>query len=166
MWSNPQFPAADLVTFTEEVLNGKLHFLCSEASSCWVKFFLAVILIVNVGPQYLFSNFQLHTLYQSQTIQTKLTLREKCPNTEFFLVHIFLYSDGIRRFTVNLRIQFEHREIRTRKNSVFEHFSRSVKLIIKIDQLLWRSITNHSNSCKIIELQNLVIWCNYKQFTW
>ena len=28
MWSNPQ-ETADLVTFTEEVLNGKLHFLCS-----------------------------------------------------------------------------------------------------------------------------------------
>ena len=27
------------------------------------------------------------------------TLREKYPNTEFFLVHIFLYSDWIRRFT-------------------------------------------------------------------
>ena len=29
MWTNPQFPA-DLVTFTEEILNGKFHFLCSE----------------------------------------------------------------------------------------------------------------------------------------
>ena len=29
MWSNPQFPA-DLVTFTEEILNGKLHFLCID----------------------------------------------------------------------------------------------------------------------------------------
>ena len=28
MWPNPPFPA-DLVTFTEEILNGKLHFLCS-----------------------------------------------------------------------------------------------------------------------------------------
>ena len=28
MWPNPQFPA-DLVTFTEEVLNGKLYFMCS-----------------------------------------------------------------------------------------------------------------------------------------
>ena len=27
MRANPQFPA-DLVTFTEEILNGKLHFLC------------------------------------------------------------------------------------------------------------------------------------------
>ena len=28
MWPNPQFPA-DLVTFTEEILNGKLRILCS-----------------------------------------------------------------------------------------------------------------------------------------
>ena len=30
MWPNPQFPA-DLVTFTEEIRNGKLHFLYTEA---------------------------------------------------------------------------------------------------------------------------------------
>ena len=29
MWPNPQ-KTVDLVTFTEEILNGKLHFLCSE----------------------------------------------------------------------------------------------------------------------------------------
>ena len=28
MWLNPKFPA-DLAIFTEEILNGKLHFLCS-----------------------------------------------------------------------------------------------------------------------------------------
>ena len=28
MWPNSQFPA-DLVIFTEEILNGKLHFMCS-----------------------------------------------------------------------------------------------------------------------------------------
>ena len=28
MWLNPQFPA-DLVTFTEEILNATIHFLCS-----------------------------------------------------------------------------------------------------------------------------------------
>ena len=28
MWLNPQDPA-DLVTFTEKILNGELHFLCS-----------------------------------------------------------------------------------------------------------------------------------------
>ena len=30
---NIAFKTADLVTFTEEILNGKLHFLCSEMSS-------------------------------------------------------------------------------------------------------------------------------------
>ena len=29
MWPNPQFPT-DLVTSTKQILNGKLHFLCSE----------------------------------------------------------------------------------------------------------------------------------------
>ena len=31
MWPNPQ-KTADLITFTEEILNGKLHFLCSVKS--------------------------------------------------------------------------------------------------------------------------------------
>ena len=32
MSPNPQIPA-DLVTFTEEILNGILHFLCSEGNN-------------------------------------------------------------------------------------------------------------------------------------
>ena len=57
-----------------------------------------------------------------------LALLEKCPNTMFFLVRIFLYSDWIRRFNVNLSIQSEYRKILNRKNSVFGHFSRSVDI--------------------------------------
>ena len=49
------------------------------------------------------------------------SLREKCPNTEYFLVRIFPYSDWI---------QSECRKIRTRKNSVFGHFSRSDYIIL------------------------------------
>ena len=30
MWPNPQ-ETADLVTFTEEIVDGKLHFLCSAS---------------------------------------------------------------------------------------------------------------------------------------
>ena len=33
MWPNPQEPA-HLVTVTEEILNGKLHFLCSASRFC------------------------------------------------------------------------------------------------------------------------------------
>ena len=47
----------------------------------------------------------------------KVTLREKCPNTEFFLVRIFLHSNGIQ-------------EIRTRKKSVFGRFSRVLPFYI------------------------------------
>ena len=32
------WPAVDLVTFTEEILNGKLHFLCSVFSVTWRHF--------------------------------------------------------------------------------------------------------------------------------
>ena len=32
MWLNLQFPE-DLVTFTEDILNGKLHFLCSDTET-------------------------------------------------------------------------------------------------------------------------------------
>ena len=32
MWPNAQFPE-DLVTFTEEILNGKHHFMCSVIPS-------------------------------------------------------------------------------------------------------------------------------------
>ena len=42
-----------------------------------------------------------------------VTLHEKCSNTEFFLVRIFLYSGRILEYT-------------DQKNSVFGHFSRSV----------------------------------------
>ena len=36
MWHNPQ-EIVDLVEFTEEALHGKLHFLCSDNHSIYVK---------------------------------------------------------------------------------------------------------------------------------
>ena len=59
---------------------------------------------------------ELHNLVEEITCFKSVynpTLRENCPNTELFLVGIFLYS---------IRIQ----KIRTRNNSVFGHFSCSV----------------------------------------
>ena len=52
MWPNPQ-ETADLVTFTEEILNGKLHFLCSDVSvefrcSCQ-EFFLKIAALKNLA---------------------------------------------------------------------------------------------------------------------
>ena len=47
------------------------------------------------------------------------SLREKCPNTELFLLRIFC-------------IQSDYRKIRTRNNSVFGHFSRSEFVILSL----------------------------------
>ena len=35
-------------------------------------------------------------IYSTFNVTPELTLREKCPNTEFFLVRNFLYSNSIR----------------------------------------------------------------------
>ena len=64
---------------------------------------------------------------------TDFALRKKCPNTELFLVRIFLYSDWIQRFTS------EYRKIRTRSNSVFEHFSGSVNDTFSLANLVTNS---------------------------
>ena len=50
MWPNPQFPA-DLVIFIEEILNGKLHFLCSDletTSSTFLSKFSAEIFLSQI----------------------------------------------------------------------------------------------------------------------
>ena len=75
-------------------------------------------------------SLMLFKMVPGKLIYPNKTLHEKCPNTEFLMVRIFPYLDWIWRFTacVNLRIQSKYRKIRTRKNSVFGHFSRSVKL--------------------------------------
>ena len=39
MWPNPQFHA-DLVTFTKEILNRKLHILCSDYAYLKIIFWL------------------------------------------------------------------------------------------------------------------------------
>ena len=59
----------------------------------------------------------------------KLTLCEKCPNTEFFFLSVF--SRIRTEYGEILCIQSEYEKIRTRKNSVFGCFSRSVTSKIK-----------------------------------
>ena len=57
-------------------------------------------------------------------------LRQKCPNTEFYLVRIFWicteYEEILpERYSISLSIQSKCGKIRTRKNSEFGHFSCS-----------------------------------------
>ena len=61
---------------------------------------LGHICIVIMFPSWWRANFEinLNFLIEPFSNMTK-TLREKCPNMEFFLVHIFLHLDWIRRLT-------------------------------------------------------------------
>ena len=45
--------------------------------------------------------------------ETTSTLREKCPNAEFFMIPIFLHLEICR--SVNLRIQSIYEKVRTKK---------------------------------------------------
>ena len=104
MWPNPQF-SADLATFTEEILNGKLHFLCSVCD-CLIN--ITSNLQLELPNVKIFSPDRASAMtgskggaaaklrYQPESKilhQCPLSLCETCPNTEFFLVCIFLYSD-------------------------------------------------------------------------
>ena len=63
-------------------------------------------------------------------LRLRLSLREKFPNTEFFLVRIFrVFGLNTEICGVNLRNESEYRKTRTRKNSLFGHFSRSVSCL-------------------------------------
>ena len=58
------------------------------------------------------------------------TLREKCPNTEFFLIRISLYRT-------------EYKKIRTRKNAVFGQFSCSKNIeILVFHYIFWLQPTS------------------------
>ena len=58
--------------------------------------------------------------------RSSYTLCEKCQNTEFFSGPYFpVFGLNTEIYEVNLCIQSEYGKIRTRKNSIFWHFSRS-----------------------------------------
>ena len=60
----------------------------------------------------------------SETKYVFLPLREKCPNTEFFLV----------------RIQSKYRKIWTGKNSIFGHFSGSIHTKFQVSNTMLTSL--------------------------
>ena len=79
-------------------------------------------------------------------------LCEKCPNTELFLVRIFLYSDWIR-------------ENKDQKNSVFGHFSHSDRNIISFcvqkealyenNKIIWLSFPYNIFSSHITKIKSI-----------
>ena len=123
-----------------------LHLICIPSSKLLeTEFFeeISVALLLLAGD---LNASTLRPTSDSFNHLTDFTLRKKCPNTELFLVRIFLYSDWIRRFTS------EYRKIRTRSNSVFGHFSRSVNGTFSLANLVTNSTWFKSNKVTPIAL--------------
>ena len=94
----------ELVTFTEEILNGKLHFLCSE--SFWGT------------RQYL----------QNRKICSLSTLRKKCPYSELFWSVFFgTRTEYGEIWSISLYL-VRMRENTDQNNSKYAHFSSSVQI--------------------------------------
>ena len=99
-----------------------------------IRFFMQVLLKPGVYSEkkYLSMRSQTENMFHAENecdsdndISHFITQREKCPNTEFFLVRIFPYLDP-----VNLRIQSRYKKIRTRKNSLFGYYFSQFQLYI------------------------------------
>ena len=134
MWPNPQFPA-DLVTFTDEILNGKLHFLCSV--------FLRILSVLGVfrdpgctSVLCIFSNNQLQVSLFRHFLINKFPWRDK---TSEFMTSVFNFFEwskcgtkqdfvqsytrsGVIRGTIQLYQNFDNRSkmfisFGTRKNN-------------------------------------------------
>ena len=69
-------------------------------------------------------------------------------------------------YFVNLRIQSKYRKIRTRRNSLFEHFSRGVfytPLFVHFSHLLMFSLYYYTNLTKSIKYRKLEITTKFSR---
>ena len=113
-----------------------IHFSPPEIETCYVTFRIGIHLAVVIGivqktmliwSYIFFIGSYLHNL----SVYILASLREKCPNTEFFLVRIFSYLDWIPENT-------------DQKNSVFGYFLHNAYL----------KIYHGSNNCYEAPLKN------------
>ena len=84
MWPNPQ-EIADLVTFTEKILNGKLYFLCSDRKKFIVSDMEQSYAISNLTMQLLCSN-----IFIMQSPMSKGELILKLGQLIFFYSRFFV----------------------------------------------------------------------------
>ena len=92
MWPNPQCPA-DLVTFTEEILYGKLHFLCSDSLSfkdsspnSWYNFTFEVLLIAPDIMQRYIGQFQFYLTNWNFWVDHELHRRSRDEVWQIYIV--------------------------------------------------------------------------------
>ena len=89
MSPNPQ-ETADLVTFTEEILNGKLHFLCSEVNEIISNVFSRRKISLNKNKTFFQSQKFGSVEYDSLSLTERSFLRALCFG-EYSILHLFSY---------------------------------------------------------------------------
>ena len=128
MWSNLQFPA-DLITFTEEILNGKLHYLCS------------VKRIFNKLARFLFRS-RFNFTAPSDIIQMKLFCVFLIFSYFNFSVKMLLPEIALNRMLVSIAT--------TRRHAFKQHF---------ICKLLVSYVVLSTNVDKIVSIIDCYIHC-------
>ena len=137
MWPNPQEPA-DLVTFTEEILNGKLQFLCSDKTINWC---LWVFLPSSIGNNSFYWHerkglLQSHMIIHKWRYQYHLNNRMKIVRIRSFSGPFFAaFGLNTERYSVSL-------------NTDTFHVVNNTELNWRLLQILQLKISTHSTSYK------------------
>ena len=89
MWPNPQ-ETADLVTFTEEILTGKLHFLCSVT---WLHYIFSSVYYIKNSYKILMTNWLKKKIMSMKIIQVLIaTLPTTSMNQDDIHKPILIYG--------------------------------------------------------------------------
>ena len=95
MWPNPQFPA-DLITFTGEILNGKLHFLFSEDYSDYQK--SSFLNVINAMHQHTMAFAKLIVLFYRENMVLGLM---RSANPQFFAPNLQILQSFVLKLYHN-----------------------------------------------------------------
>ena len=96
-------------------------------------FDIAIIFKITIFPSSV--RFLIFHIFNTHWISVTVSLREKYPNKELFLVRIFLHSVWIQRFTNK---SLYSGQIQTRKNSVFGHILCNVLIFFSLFNFLFQ----------------------------
>ena len=105
MWPNPQF-IADLVTFTQEILNGKLHFLCSESQSAintLSQNSRGIVVFIDDFEKVLPRRF-INTMKETTLVRTEIKNNSTYPDN----IKNFFFRMDIRVFLCNSKYLFQN----------------------------------------------------------
>ena len=171
MWSNPQFPV-DLVTFTKEIINEKLHFFVQWFNgvflgiwkifqvSCFMKdkWIAATsgILISKYIHRKMFASLQ---IFLTNHCVKSIQFRSFQQNTEFFLVRIFLYSVRIQENTDQKKLRIW--TIFTQWISLFFLFEKNFRVVNSLRLTFTKFWSIRPLRCQLHTIMKVIIYFLY-----